>query len=337
MISSGEQSDSIRMSVGAILPAYNEGPHIGDVIRSVPSFVDRIFVVDDCSTDNTAEVVRAIPDERLTLIQREKNGGVGAAMATGYQAVLDAEVDIAVKIDADGQMEMTELQRLVMPIVRGLADYSKGNRFYLERGTRGMPGHRMFGSVVLSFMTKIASGYWHVYDSQCGFTAIRTVFLRMVDIDRLAGDYFFENDMLIRLYAFNARVVDVPTTTLYGSETSHVSVSRVLFTFPPRLLGGGIKRAIRKYLVTDFGAVGSFGLAGLVLAFFGAAFGAYHWWLSIATQRSATTGTVMIAVLPLIVGIQLLVQSVAMEVSSSPGAAETVEYVHQLIQERGLR
>lgn len=324
------------MKVGVILPAYNEAAHIAAVIASVPEFVDRIYVVDDCSTDGTPDVVRALGEPRVRFIQRAENGGVGAAMASGYKAALEDDLDIAVKIDADGQMDMRELERLVMPIFRGLADYTKGNRFYLESGTRGMPAHRMFGSVVLSFMTKIASGYWHVYDSQCGFTALRTTFLRMIDVDRIARDYFFENDMLIKLNAFNARVVDVPTSTLYGDETSHVKVSRVLLTFPPRLLGGGVRRTLRKYFITDFGAAGAFLLFGLVLALFGLVFGGYHWWLSVATVRSATTGTVMIAVLPLIVGIQLIVQSIGMEVSNSPGAEETVEYVHYLIQNRSL-
>ncbi len=337
MISSSELGGAQGLRVGVIIPAYNEAEHISAVVESIPPFVDRIFVVDDRSSDGTADVVRALSEPRLRLIERDENGGVGAAMACGYRAALEENLDVAVKIDADGQMEMTELERLVMPIVRGLADYTKGNRFFLERGTKGMPAERMFGSVALSFMTKMASGYWHVYDSQCGFTALRTTFLRMIDIDRIASDYFFENDMLIKLNALNARVVDVPTKTLYGDETSHVNVSRVLLTFPPRFVVGGIRRAIRKYFVTDFGAAGAFALFGLLLVLFGAVFGGYHWWVSVATGTSATTGTVMIAVLPLIVGIQLLVQAVGMEVSGSPGAEETVEYLHYLIQNRSLR
>jgi dolichol-phosphate mannosyltransferase len=337
VISSSELGGAQGLRVGVIIPAYNEAGHISAVIESVPAFVDRILVVDDCSSDTTADAVCALTDPRVRFIQRAENGGVGAAMATGYRAALEESLDIAVKIDADGQMEMTELERLVMPIVLGLADYTKGNRFFLERGTQGMPAERMFGSVALSFMTKMASGYWHVYDSQCGFTALRTTFLRMVDIDRIAPDYFFENDMLIKLNALNARVVDVPTKTLYGDETSHVNVSRVLLTFPPRFVAGGFRRAIRKYFVTDFGAAGAFSLFGLLLVLFGAAFGGYHWWISAASGVSATTGQVMIAVLPLIVGIQLLIQAVGMEVANSPGAEETAEYVHYLIQNRSLK
>jgi dolichol-phosphate mannosyltransferase len=318
-------------SIAVVVPAHNEASHIGDVLGSMPAFVDRVFVVDDGSTDGTADAVLNVADDRIRLLRHERNGGVGAAMRTGYRAAIEDGFDLAVKMDADGQMRPEELRRLVDPFRRGIADYAKGNRFYFPNATFGMPAHRGFGNAALSFMTKLASGYWHVFDSQCGYTVASVPFLRLLDLDQVADDYFFENDMLIRLNTLNARVVDVPVTTIYGSEVSGVRVGRVALGFPPRLVSGGVRRFWRKHLVTDFGAIAALSVFGIALVLFGGLFGAYHWWESVATGQTATTGTVMIAVLPLIVGIQLLIQAFAMSVAISPGGRETAEYVRHLI------
>ena len=297
----------------------------------MPAWVDRVFVVDDASTDGTRDAVTSVADERVTVIAHERNRGVGAAMRTGYQAALAEGYELIGKVDADGQMLPSEVGRLTEPFSLGLADYAKGNRFYLRGASDSMPRHRGFGNTFLSFMTKLASGYWHVYDSQCGFTMVRSAFLRFVDLDSLPDDYFFENAMLIELNALNARVIDVPTSTVYGNETSGVRVSRVAVTFPPRLVAAGTRRFWRKHLVTDFSPIGGLTAMGLALAGFGVVFGAYHWWLSIVSGTLASTGTVMLSVLPMIVGVQLLVQAFSMSVLSSPGADETAAYARRLI------
>ncbi len=323
---------SIRTAV--VLPAHNEAPHIADVIAKVPAWVERIIVVDDASTDGTAEAVEGIADPRVRLVRHESNTGVGGAMVTGYRAAIEQGFDLVAKMDADGQMRGDELERLVEPFRLGMADYVKGNRFYFRNATLGMPATRTFGNSALSFMTKLASGYWHVFDSQCGFTVASVPFLELLDLDQIARDYFFENDMLIRMNSLNARVVDVPISTIYGAEVSGISITRVLWSFPPRLLGGGLRRFWRKNLVTDFGPIAILTVAGTLLAVFGAAFGAYHWWLSVHTGTAATTGTVMVAVLPLVLGIQSLIQAFSMSVSASPGAAETADFVRRLIRAR---
>jgi len=325
-----------RPTLAMVVPAHNEAAHILGVVMSLPEWVDGIIVVDDASEDATAEVVRGITDPRVTLIQHDRNLGVGAAMRTGYRRAIAEGYDLVGKIDADGQMRADELIRLVQPLELGIADYTKGNRFCFRGATSNMPVERSFGNTVLSFMTKVASGYWHVFDSQCGYTVVRTPFLELLDLDRLPDDYFFENAILIQLNALNARVVDVPIKTLYGHEVSGVSMLRVALTFPLRLVAGGAARFWRKHLVTDFGAIGALTLSGIALLVFGAAFGGYHWWLSNATSEAATTGTVMLAVLPLIVGIQLLIQALSMSVQASPGAAETAHYVRTLISEKRL-
>lgn len=319
------------LTVALVMPAHNEERHIGAAISAVPSSVTRIIVVDDASTDGTAAVASAAADPRVVVIRHEQNKGVGGAMCTGYRLALDESYDLVAKMDADGQMVPEELDTLLEPFARGLADYTKGNRFYFRGGAKSMPVHRGFGNVALSFLTKLASGYWHVYDSQCGYTVVRASFLRLLDLDELSEDYFFENDMLIKLNTLNARVVDVPTSTVYGEEISGVRPSRVVFSFPPRLFARGTARFWRKHLVTDFSPIGFLAIVGVTLCAFGAVFGGYHWYVSATTGVAASTGTVMLAVLPLIVGIQLLIQAFSMSVLSSPGSRETAAYIAHFI------
>lgn len=321
--------DDARVCV--ILPAHNEADHIGGVIRSLPSWVVAIVVVDDASTDDTAAVVEALGDTRVTLLRQTENTGVGGAMVAGYRAALALDCGILVKMDADGQMAPTDLPRLVRPLIEQSAEYAKGNRFYVVNANRGMPRVRKLGSVILTFMTKLSSGYWHIFDSQCGFTAVRTHLLRMIDLDAIAKDYFFENDMLIWLNTTDARVVDVPIETVYGSEVSDVRIGKIMWSFPPRLIRGWLFRTTRKYLLLDFGAIGALGVLGVMLTAFGGAFGAYRLVVSNITGVAATTGTVMFAVLPVIVGVQCLLQAFIMEVTASPGADETKRYIHALI------
>lgn len=314
------------MTCCVVLPAFNEAEQIEAVIESIPNWVCSVVVVDDGSTDDTAERVRCIADSRVLLLCHEKNQGIGAAMKTGYRAGLLAGHRILVKMDADGQMDPDDLVRLVGPLELGLAEYVKGNRFRQNGRPAGMPAARWFGNVALSFLNKIATGYWHVFDPQCGYTAISASALQLIDYDAASSDYFFENDMLARLNVIGARVVDVSTASKYGDETSKLLIRQVIVSFPLRLLQRFWWRVVRRHLVWDFGAIGALSLAGLLLLAFGVVFGSYHWWESIATRVPATTGTVMLAVLPIVVAIQMLLQALILEVGDSPGAEETRVY-----------
>jgi len=313
-----------------ILPAFNEGRHLATVVGRIPDWVDGIIVVDDASTDDTLKVAESLADPRVRVQHHEKNRGVGGAMVTGFRAALEAGYDVAIKMDADDQMDAEELPSLVRPIELGMAEYVKGNRFRRAGRPSAMPGRRWFGNVVLSFLTKVASGYWHVFDPQCGFIAITAPTLRRLKLDGMARDYFFENDMLIRLNVIDARVVDVDTSSLYGNETSYVSVGRASWTFPPRLLRGFIWRFVRRHLMNDFGLIGSLAIVGSLFTWFGVLFGLYHWFLSASTGTPTTAGTVMISVVPLILGIQMLLQGLSLEVQSSAGASETREYARMV-------
>lgn len=309
-----------------ILPAYNEGRHLATVVGRIPAWVSGIIIVDDASTDDTLSIARSLTDARIRVEHHDKNRGVGGAMVTGFRAALDDGFDVAIKMDADDQMDPRELPALVRPIELGMAEYVKGNRFRRTGRPSSMPRRRWFGNVVMSFLTKVASGYWHVFDPQCGFIAITAPTLCRLKLDGIARDYFFENDMLIRLNVIDARVVDVDTSSLYGGETSHLSIGRVGWTFPPRLFRGFLWRVVRRHFMNDFGLIGLLAIVGTLFTLFGALFGLYHWFQSGNSGIPATTGTVMIAVVPLILGIQMLLQALSLEVQSSAGASETREY-----------
>jgi dolichol-phosphate mannosyltransferase len=317
-----------NLSYCVILPAHNESRHLGTAVSGIPDWVDGIIVVDDASTDDTLRMAQELADARVHVLHHEENLGVGGAMVTGFRAALDGCYDVVIKMDADGQMDPGELPTIVQPIELGMAEYVKGNRFRRAGRPPSMPGSRWFGNVALSFLTKVASGYWHVFDSQCGFVAITAPTLRRLKLDGIAKDYFFENDMLIRLNVIDARVVDVATAALYGEETSNVRIGRVTWSFPWRLARGFAWRFVKRHIVNDFGPIALLAILGGVLVVFGLAFGIAEWALAAASGLPATTGTVMIAVLPLMLGIQMLLQSLSLEVQSSPGAQETRDFSH---------
>jgi len=306
------------VKIFVVIPAYNESKHIGDVIGRIPPEVWRILVVDDCSTDGTGEVVESLADSRVELIRHERNRGVGGAMVTGYRRALEAGADVVVKIDGDGQMDPEEILRLVGPIRRGEADYSKGFRFHDSGNVRDMPRVRLAGNLGLSFLTKAASGYWDVFDPTSGFTAIHRLALSRINLDSLERGYFFETDMLIRLYRLQAVVRDVEISNRYADEKSHLSPFKMVFVFLPRLLGAMFRRVVRRYFINDFTAVSLFITFGLPLFLFGLLFGLYHWIANVAANVDTPVGTVMLAVLALFFGFELLLQALVLDVANVP-------------------
>jgi dolichol-phosphate mannosyltransferase len=211
------------------------------------------------------------------------------------------------------------LPRLLDPIVEGRCGYAKGNRFLFARELAAMPRHRLVGNFSLTFLTKLASGYWHVFDPQNGYVAIASSALRLLELHRLSRRWFFENDMLINLNVFNVPVADVAIPARYGDERSSMSIGRVLVSFPFHLFRGYWSRFYRKYVLRDFSPVALFMLAGIPLLLFGIFFGGYTWVQSWRLNRFASTGTVMLSVLPFIVGFQLVLQALVLEMRESPG------------------
>ena len=305
--------------VHVVIPVSNVADRIGAVLKAIPDFVDAMTVVDDASRDSTVETAFAVGDRRLRVLRHDANQGVGAAMVTGFRdALLDGD-GIVVKMDGDGQMDPAMLTRLLDPIVEGRCGYTKGNRFLFARELAVMPRHRLVGNFTLTFLTKLASGYWHVFDPQNGYVAIASPVLRLLDLERLSRRWFFENDMLINLNVFNVPVADVPMPSRYGDERSSMSIGRVLLSFPFHLFRGYWSRFYRKYVLRDFSPVALFMLAGLPLLLFGVVFGGYTWLQSWRLNRFASTGTVMLSVLPFIVGFQLVLQALVLEMRDSPG------------------
>ncbi len=304
--------------VHVVIPAYNVALHIRHVLKGLPAFVDAVTVVDDGSTDDTVEVVEACGDERVTVIRHPRNHGVGAAMVSGFRDALRHPDGVIVKMDGDGQMDPAHLPALLEPIIEGRCDYAKGNRFLLQRELGVMPKHRLMGNFVLTFLTKLASGYWNVFDPQNGYVAIKMAALRLLDLDRLSPRYFFENDMLINLNIFGLRVADVPVPAVYGDERSSMNIWTVLGSFPFHLFRGYWYRFYRKHVLRDFSAVALFMLTGLPLLAFGVGFGTYTWVQSFLLNRFASTGTVMLSVLPFLVGFELVLQALVLDIKETP-------------------
>jgi glycosyltransferase involved in cell wall biosynthesis len=304
--------------VHVVIPAYNVAPHLGAVLRGIPAFVDTVTVVDDGSTDDTAEAAKNVGDPRVTVLGSPTNEGVGGAMARGFEHALAQGDSIIVKMDGDGQMDPADLPRLLEPIVDGRCDYAKGNRFLRSRELDIMPKARLAGNFVLTFLTKLASGYWNVFDPQNGYLAITSGTLRLLDLGRLSRRYFFENDMLINLNIFDARVCDVAMPSRYGTERSSMRLGRILCSFPFHLFRGYWHRFYRKHVLRDFSPVALFMLTGLPLLAWGTGFGLYTWGQSWLQNQFASTGTVMLSVLPFLVGFELVLQALVLEIRDTP-------------------
>jgi glycosyltransferase involved in cell wall biosynthesis len=307
-------------TVAVIVPAYRAEAQISGVLSRIPGFVDRVFVVDDASPDGTGVAAESVRDQRIRLIRHDANLGVGGAMATGFRAALQEGADIIVKCDADGQMNPQDIGALIRPLLDGAAEYSKGCRFHHSSELKTMPTVRRAGNFGLTFLMKLASGYWHVLDPQNGFVAIRREALSGLRIDKLARGYFFENDMLIRLNALQARVADVPLPSRYGDESSSLKPGRALVEFPIRLIAGFWRRVLWRYVFYDVSPVAVFLLFGSALFLFGAIFGAYHWIWGAIHHQPTQTGTVIVAAVPFILGFQLLLQALVLDVENSPRA-----------------
>lgn len=304
--------------VGVIIPAYRVALHIEAVLRSIPGWVDMIVVVNDASPDDTADRVRKINDQRVTLIENEENLGVGGATLAGFQYALQKGCTIIAKMDGDGQMEAKYLDRLVWPIVDGDADFTKGNRFADPSTIGRMPLVRRLGNLALSFMAKVATGCWRVFDPTNGYMAMDASVFRDLDRQMIHRRYFFEISLLFSLNLKRAAIMDIPIPAQYHGEKSSLSVWRTLIEFPWLMIRKAALRIWLQYYVLDFSVGSLFLMTGAFLGLFGVVWGLVAWINSISSGIPATTGTVMLAVLPCILGFQLLIQTIVMDVMRTP-------------------
>jgi glycosyltransferase involved in cell wall biosynthesis len=304
-------------SVAVVVPAYREEELIATTLGGLPGFVDRIYVVDDASGDATAERAEAFGDSRVDVIRHERNTGVGGAIVTGYQRALADGVDVVSVMAADNQMEPAELESLVRPVARGEVDYAKANRLFTGEAWRVIPRHRYLGNAVLSLLTKIASGYWHVADSQAGYTAISRDMLAQLDLDRIYRGYGFPNDMLVHLNVWNARVRDVPSRPVYGvGERSGIKIRRVVPRISWLLLKGFLWRLREKYVIRDFHPLVFFYSLGIVMTLAGLALGIVETALRIA-GNAVSVGTVVLVALLLVSGSQFMLFAMWFDMESN--------------------
>lgn len=303
-----------RVRVGVVIPAYRAAGSAARVVETLPPSIRHVFVVDDASPDATSDSVRALNDPRVTLLRHDANRGVGGAMKTGYAAALEAGCDVVVKMDADGQMDPAYLAEVVRPLLTGEAGYAKGNRLWSLEASRSMPRRRLLGNLFLSMATKAVSGYWNVLDPTNGYTAIRADLLRRLDWSHVHEGYFFETSMLVELHLLRTPVRDVMIPARYGDAPSSLRLLPVAAEFSYRLARALLRRLALEYVLLDFRPGSVFGGLGALLVLFGAGFGGYHWQRSVSTGVATLPGTVMVAALPVVLGVQLLLQAVLLDI-----------------------
>ncbi len=308
-----------KLKVACVIPCFKETKHIMSVLKKIESDVDNILLVDDGCPDKTGEyVLNRNKDPRVEIIFMKKNLGVGGATMAGYKEALKKKVDIVVKIDGDGQMDPSFLKDLVSPIVDGKCDYTKGNRFFYLKDIKSMPKSRIFGNICLSFLSKFSSGFWQISDPTNGFTAIHKNALESIELRKISHGYFFESDILCKLYLARATVVDVPLPAVYGSEESGINVPKIIPIFIYLHIYNFLERIFYTYLLRDFSFYSLNLVIGTFFMSFGFLFGVFHLMVSLLSGIAATAGTVMISALPILIGFFSLMQFMSYDVNNTP-------------------
>jgi glycosyltransferase involved in cell wall biosynthesis len=290
--------------VAVVVPAHDEEGLIAATLQGIPGFVDRIYVIDDASGDETAERARAVDDPRVEVITHDRNRGVGAAIVTGYKRALADRMDATAVMAGDNQMDPDELELLATPVVRDQVDYAKANRLFTGSAWKLIPRNRYIGNAILSLFTKVASGYWHVADSQAGYTVISLRVLTLLDLDRIYTSYGFPNDMLVHLNVWSARVRDFPSRPIYGvGERSGIKIRRVVPRISWLLWKGFFWRMREKYVIRDFHPLVFFYFLGFLMVTVGLVLGIFETVLRFQ-GNNITPATVVLVALLLISGSQ---------------------------------
>ena len=294
-----------KPKIWVVIPAYRCSRQIHEVVNSIGPEVDRIIVVDDACPERSGNLVEnSISDARVKVLYNSINLGVGGAVIKGYRYALEGKADIVVKIDGDGQMDASKIRELIYPILKHEANYTKGNRFHFLKFLKGMPKIRIIGNSILTFVTKISSGYYDINDPNNGYTAIDKFALSKLDFDKVSTRYFFESDMLFHLYSINATVKDVPMPSIYSSEVSSLKIRKVFFTFLSKHFSNTFSRIFQNYFLREIN-IGSINLLlSFTLTALGFCIGGYSWANSLSTGQLTPAGTVSLASLMIILGAQ---------------------------------
>ncbi len=307
------------MYVAVIIPSYKVTRHIAEVIAAIGPEVHSIYVVDDKCPDNSGKFVEQnVKDARVKVLYHEVNKGVGGATLSGMQQAVVDGADILVKLDGDGQMDPSLIPAFIGPIMEGQADCTKGNRFFSIETVKSMPKVRLLGNAGLSFMAKLSTGYWHIFDPNNGFIAVHAKAVEMLPCEKIASRYFFETDFLFRLNTIQAVVVEVPMLAVYGDEESNLHAGREITRFAIGHLRNFLKRIFYTYYLRNFSVASLEIIIALIGLGFGLWYGMSEWVESNRSGVPATPGTIMLAALPIIIGMQSLIAFLNFDMLSVP-------------------
>ena len=307
------------LRVAAVLPCYRVADKVLGVIARIGPECTAIYAVDDCCPDKSGDrIANACTDPRVKVLRHDANQGVGGAVLTGMRAALADGADIIIKIDGDGQMDPALIPLFAAPIAAGRADYVKGNRFFSPEDARGMPKARLLGNLALSFMTKLSSGYWSLFDPNNGYVAIDARVAANLPFDKIAKRYFFESDMLFRLGTLRARVIDLPMRAVYDDENSSLSPMKMVPHFFGRHMVNTFKRITYSYFLRDFSVASIELVVGSLMLLFGLLFGTTTWITNMQAGVVTPIGTVMLAVLPILMGLQFMLAFIGYDIASAP-------------------
>jgi dolichol-phosphate mannosyltransferase len=313
------QARRLEPRIAVVIPCFRVKQQILSVVERIGPVCSAIYVVDDACPEQTGRHVEEnCHDPRVRVLRHERNQGVGGATMTGYTQALADGADVVVKLDGDGQMDPALIDVLVQPILKGEADYAKGNRFYDLSGLKQMPTIRIIGNAILSFFSKLSDGYWGLFDPTNGFTAIQAAVLARLPLDKISPRYFFESDLLFQLSLMRAVAVDVPMQASYGAEESSLRIRRVLLEFTAKHLRNFARRVFYNYFLRDF-SIASVELSlGTALLLFGIAFGSVSWYSNVERGVFSSSGTVMLAALPILLGLQMMLAFLAFDIGNVP-------------------
>lgn len=311
--------DCVESRVVVVLPCYKVKLQILEVISKIGPEVWRIYVVDDACPEESGKYVQGnCEDERVCVIFLEENQGVGGAVMAGYRAAIDDGADILVKVDGDGQMDPRLIPVFVAPILQSEADYTKGNRFFDLENIKSMPKIRLFGNAMLSFMAKLSTGYWDLFDPTNGYTAIHASVAKHLPFSKISKRYFFETDILFRLNTLRAVVMDIPMHAKYAEETSNLKINEVIGEFFIKHIRNFIKRIFYNYYLRDLSLASIELPLGIVLLIGGASYGVVNWFESAREGITTPAGTVMLAALPILMGVQFIMAFIGYDIARVP-------------------
>jgi glycosyltransferase involved in cell wall biosynthesis len=305
-------------SIAVVVPCYKVEKQIQKVVCEIPDYITSIILVNDASPDKTGEILELLAKEnsKIIVLHHSKNQGVGGSMISGFQEAVKQNCEVVIKIDGDGQMDISYFDKMLKAIFEGKYNFAKGNRFFDQKMIRKMPAIRRIGNIGMGFLIKMASGYWNIFDPTNGFFCVHTSVLKRIDFERLSKRFFFESSLLIELYYTGAKIKDIAMPAIYAEEKSNLSVWKTLLTFPPKLFKAFLRRIWLRYFIYDFNIGSLYLFFGIPPFLFGLVFGIVKW-IHYASLHAATpTGTIMIAVISLVLGFQMILAAVQYDITA---------------------